>query len=142
MKLQQRTFLARVLGDDDLSEFDGWLRARYIQMVRDSFGPKMTESAKDKELAIAYTQAAMLTAFSPQCARMVANVDGVSFMCWLSVRKDHPQETPDTLRKLLFGNVPNINEVNRVVKDLNFPKQSTTTGKTPVKKGARSKRKR
>lgn len=118
IKLGGREFLMTRFSDRDISEIDQWLRARIIRDARESLDANSTHSERAEILEIAMRMAAVTSMYSPIGARMIATVDGMAKMLLQSIHRDHPNETVESLRQLLFDQ-ENLDVVNQEWKDLN-----------------------
>ena len=127
------------LTDKDTEEIDEWLRARIIQIARNSFTPLTSVEERGELLQAALRQAAVVTYTSQTGLEMLASVVGITFICWLSVRKEHPKITIDDLYKRFIDEdtgPENINRANEAFNHVNFSDGG------PSKKAQRAKQKR
>lgn len=104
-------FLFSPLSEMDIDTLDTWIRRRHIQIVRGSFEEGMTQEEKDAELRVAYNQASTLSWLSPLGARLMASIDGMSYLSWISLRKQHPDITRRELM-LMMSDGANLREIS------------------------------
>lgn len=99
--LGDREYALSPLSDQDSEELTNWLRASFIQMARDSLPPEATQAQRDETLGIAMREARALNWFSPEGAKVVKSIDGVSRVLWQSLKKRHPELTHKQVRALM-----------------------------------------
>ena len=149
-------FLFDYLVEDTLETLDNWVRKRHIQLVRSSLldedgEPNVSETLYQKEMLLAQHQASTMTWVSPQGAKLMGTVEGMSMLSWLSLRANHPELKRQDMYRFM-GIPQNIRAVTEAV---NESRQITpfhgaqTTGpakgskqRGPKDKKQRSKRKK
>lgn len=119
------------LTDKDTEEIDEWLRSRIIEMARGTFTASTSAADRAELLAVAMKQATKTTYTTFDGIEMLATIPGITFICWLSVRRDHPEITIADLRKHFTDDesgTHNVALTNDAFNHVNF-----SAGKTPKK---------
>lgn len=127
------SFRMSPLTDADISELDNWLRQRYVRTVMDSLPKDATDATEERTRMAAAREAMNLTWMSGLGANIMGTVDGMAQLCWQGCHHNHPDLTPEQLRKYMF-NPTNIKEVAFGFKALNNANPQTPGRK---KKGAK-----
>ncbi len=101
----ERKFQMRALNDRTLTELDEWLRSKFLAMTRKSLrdDPEVTEHEYRAEMSIAQERAPTITFMHGIGPKMIATVDGMTQLLFLSIRENHPKMTVEKLRKLMFS---------------------------------------
>lgn len=84
----------------DYAELEQWLQDRIIAPVQRHTASLGLEE-RTKLLDAAFQRAALVTLTSPEAARFLGSLEGAFYLCWLSLRHNHPQLTLDAVRELL-----------------------------------------
>jgi hypothetical protein len=95
------TYQFSPLTDKDLDELDEWMQSRLIEAARRSLSKSASQEERDETLRVAMREATKLTFLSPDGARMIATLPGMTHLCYLSLRKCHPDVDEPSLHKLL-----------------------------------------
>lgn len=101
------------LTDKDTEEIDEWISARIINTARNSFTASMSQVERNEILDVAIRQAAKTTITTHEGLVMLTTIPGMAFVCWLSLRKEHPTFTVEKVQDLLTqpGNLDRFNSV-------------------------------
>jgi hypothetical protein len=97
-----RQFLFTELVDNDHDTLNQWVRGRYLQTVRSSFLPDTPASEKQFELSLAHRTASGMTWMDSVGSKMMLSLDGVAMLMFVSTRRNHPKETFESLREMLY----------------------------------------
>ena len=89
-----------------------------INTARQSFTPQTLQSERDELLAIAMRQAVKTTFTTPDGLAMLSTIPGMAFICWLSLRKEHPDFTVGKVQTVLTD-ADNLDRANTVFKRVN-----------------------
>jgi hypothetical protein len=131
------------LSDRDNSELTNWLRASFIQMARDSLPGNATQQERDETLAVAMREARGISWFSREGAKVMRSLEGVARVVWQSLRKEHPELTPEQVREMLVDErtIDHALAVWREINVGNAVKETTQPG-SPKAASRRLRRKR
>ncbi len=113
------------LSDKDNIELDAWVRHYYLYTQRSSIDPEAEDEEKDRIERIAQQTAATLNWYSGLGIQIMASVEGMTQIMYMSVRKRSPKITPDKLRELLM-NEQNLEEANKTFEELNLEASNST----------------
>ena len=133
-KLGKKTYRLSPLTDADIGELDNWLRARTIRMVTDSLDGQAPDIRREL-MHEAIVTASSITWLSDEGLKMMGTLDGMAQLVWQMARGNHPDATPQDVRKEL-GDPANLDQARAAFRLLNVPRQE------PGKKGARRKPRR
>lgn len=100
VELAGEKFRMSPLTDADWGEFERHIQARAIAIARRNLDGLPAEDRKTL-LEAAFATAYRLTLTSPDAMTYMVSREGVSFLTWLGLRKNHPDVTPDRVRELL-----------------------------------------
>jgi len=129
------------LSDKAIDEMENWVKARIIQIARDANRNDENTTPEEKEqlLSIALRQSSEVSILSPRSAAMIATIPGMLHLCWLSLRREHPNIIEDDLRRHMMDpeNIDIINEAFEMVN--NNPFDANKNGEQ-VKKNRRKKK--
>lgn len=125
-----RTYEVSPLDDDSHLSLDEWVRAQYINRNVKLLAA-LPQADKELALRVAYSEAATISWMSGFGARLMGTIEGVAQLLYEGVRKNHPDVTPQMLKKDLMS-PENIAKANAAFKHLNDP--------DPPKKGAQRKK--
>lgn len=123
------------LSDRDNIELDSWVRSYYLYTQRSNIDPEALDEDKDRIERIAQQTAATLNWYSGLGVQIMASVEGMTQIMYMSVRKRSPKITPDKIRELLM-NEQNLEEANKTFEELNLEKE-----KGPVNPQIRGRKK-
>lgn len=132
------TYQFSPLTDKDIDEIDGWLQARVIENARRSLTPDMTQAERDELQSLAIRESLSVSLISPQGARMLATVQGMTRLVWQSVKRNHPGVTEDQIRAHMLS-PENIQRANAAFSKVNNSGSKTETQRAGPKKGQRRK---
>lgn len=90
------------VSDIDSVELDMWVRARYLQIQRESISESSSEELKERIERIAQETASTLCWYLDQGARMMASIDGLSRIIWQCSKNNGHKLTYEQLREKLF----------------------------------------
>jgi len=105
------TYLFAPLTDRQIDQIDEWLQAHVIDVARASLSPEDTPEERDETLTIAMREARKLSLMTTDGIRLLATIPGMTFLCWLSLRREHPEVSQDELRTRLMDPA-NLERVN------------------------------
>ena len=96
-------FVYSPLSLDDIEDLDSWVRKRHIDLAK----PHGADV-----VAIALQQATTMTFMSGVGAKLLATVEGMAYLCWLSLSKKHPEVSITESRKWMQDsrNISNVRE--------------------------------
>jgi len=135
------------LTDKDIAELDNWVRTEYIKMARDSLDTVDEPALRAETIKSAMDTAAGLTWMSGQGAQMMQTVNGMSRLCFQSVRRGDPTVTHEWLREQLLDH-RNVAEVRRAFEmanniatdDASPPEEEDLVQLTPGERKRRERR--
>ena len=127
------------LTDKEIGILDRWVRARHIQVARESL-EGLSEEDKEMTMSIALQQASAMTFMSGPGAAVISTIDGWAQIMWCGIHKNHPEITPDELKGMLLDPV-NLKTERIEWERLNMAEESKTTGKKPDAKKKKKERK-
>ena len=146
---EKHDFLFDYLVEDTIETLDNWVRKRHIQLARASLTDEdgnisVNESVYKIEMTMAQHQASTMTWVSSTGAKLLATVEGMSMLAWLSLRSNHPELKRTDMYKFM-GIASNIREVTEAVNESRqlaaFPDaRPTKTGKGSQKDKKRKKK--
>lgn len=124
------------LTDKDIAELDNWVRSYYLKTQRNSLGEDASEEDKIRVERIAQEVAVNLNWYQGLGMQIMAGVDGMTAIVYISAKKRHPEVTFDEIRALLLD-PKNLNEANDKFESLNINSNPQKRGR---KKTATQKR--
>lgn len=109
------------LTDRDIAELDHWVQANYLQTARRGL---LTREDEVRLYPACVSRAAMMTWYGGDGLATITSVDGLAQLLYIGCRRNHPELTHETVRKLITtGNgeidEAQISEFNRVFNELN-----------------------
>ena len=140
---KQKDYVFARLTDQDIGLLDAWVRKRFVQTVRASFDDTMSREEKHMELQIAHERAATLDWLSPHGARLSASVEGMAYLSWVALHKNHPEVTLEEMRSMMVDerNIDAVSEALEESRKLAPFHGAPKTGQTTKAPKQRSKRK-
>ena len=138
----EHDFLFQYLVEDTIETLDNWVRKRHIQLVRNSLTDdegniNVPEKTYQTEMTMAQHQASTMTWVSPVGAKLLATVEGMSMLSWLSLRANHPEMKRTDMYKFM-GIASNIREVTQAVNESR--QLAPFLGARPPKAGKKQKK--
>lgn len=127
------------LSDKDNVELDAWVRKYYLFTQRSSIPDGTDEYERDRIERIAQETASTLTWYSGLGIRIMASVDGMTQIMYMSIRKQNPRITVEKIRSLLLTE-ENLEEANKAFEELNISKNPTNRGKNLGKTSRKQRR--
>jgi len=118
-----QTYLFAPLVDQDYTTVDHWLQGRYVENAINGIPKGLPQNQQDRLYETAVRSSLSITFFSEHGMAMLATLEGLAFLTWLSVRKNHPDFTQEQALQLLLlqGNLKAVNrtfaKVNAVPKN-------------------------
>lgn len=119
------------LGDKDSLELDAWVRAYYLYVQRSNIPEDLSEEVKVRAERVAQMTAAQLNWYSGEGIPIMASIEGMTQILYMSIRRRTPDISPDKLRTLLMDD-RNLDQVNDVFEKLNLIPVGL---KNPTKRG-------
>lgn len=113
------------LSDKENIELDAWVRAYYLYIQRSNIPENATDEEKDRIERIAQQIASTLNWYSDQGIRIMASIEGMTQIMYMSIRKRSPELTPEKLRHLLMDE-RNLDEANKAFEALNLSDTNPT----------------
>lgn len=102
LRLADKEFQMAPLSDLDIAELDQWLRARVFQIAIDSTPKDADEQTRRLIMESAQSVAVELTWMSPEGAKQMRTLDGMSRLIWQSIKERHPEITHADVRKMMM----------------------------------------
>lgn len=99
--LGDKSYRISPLTDKDISELDNWLRIQTIRLARESV-LDADAATQDHVMKLALEFASTITWMSPQGSALMGTIDGVGRLIWQSIKKEHPEMTPEAVRELIL----------------------------------------
>jgi hypothetical protein len=101
LKLDGVEYLMTPLDDKDIDELDNWLRSTTIQVAMEAC-KDFPESERRLVVSEAIKQARGMSFMSADGQKAMASVAGISRLAWQSLKKTHPELTPEIIQKKLM----------------------------------------
>jgi hypothetical protein len=113
------------IGHDSLDE---WAKAKYVESTA-AILAKVPEADKALAYKVAYQEAAHITFMSDYGSRLMRTVEGVAQLLYEGIRRNHPEVTPEFLRKALIEGAgsDNIEKVTAAFEHLNLPDEKESS---------------
>lgn len=96
---QRKTYKFSPLRDLDYGEFEMWAQDRFIQVTKRNI-KDLPEADQKILLMNSFEKAALITFSSKEARVLMKSVEGAAFLCYLSLRREHPDMTLDEVRTL------------------------------------------
>jgi len=111
------TYLFRPLTDKDFDTLDEWLQSRYVENGMKAIPAEWPEEKQNAVINSIVRASLMITFLTPGGLELLGTLQGMTFVSWLSLRKEHPHLTLDLVRELLIQkqNLQLVNEAFRKV---------------------------
>lgn len=116
--LGDREFQMSPLTDKDIAELDSWIQSRCIEIARNSLPPDASQELRNETIQSAIEVAMSMTWLSGRGAKILATVQGMTRLVWVSIRKNHPDVTPAQLQAYMLD-PENIQKANLAFSRLN-----------------------
>lgn len=133
------TLWAEQLSDKDNIELDAWVRAYYLYVQRSNIPEDATEEDKDRIERIAQHTASTLNWYSGHGISIMASIEGMTQIAYMSIRKRSPKITVEKLRSLLMDE-RNLDEANKIFEELNLTDNSEDNTSDPTTRGNQIKK--
>jgi hypothetical protein len=106
------TYQFSPLTDKSIDEIDEWLQAKVIETARHSLKPDTPKEEREETLRIAVQESQKVSFLNDDGLLLLATVPGMTFLCWLALRREHPEVTQEQLRDKLSdaSNILIVNE--------------------------------
>jgi hypothetical protein len=111
-------YLFAPLNDRDTDTIDQWLQSHFIEVARKSLTATATPQEREETLLLAMREAQKINFLTMDGVESLATLNGMTFICWLSLRKNHPDVTQEQLREKLT-NPANMECVNQAFARVN-----------------------
>lgn len=98
---KQVSFTGRPLDDDTLEELSEWIRSEYMRRASAACKGLPSEHVERILSAAAINVPTMDYLDRGLGSRMMSSIDGLAYVLWLSVREDHRDASPKSLRSLM-----------------------------------------
>lgn len=113
------TYQFSPLSDRDLAELDAWLQSKVIQIARQSLTPDLSQKERDETLSLAMREASNVSFLTKAGQTQLATISGMVHLLWMSIRKNHPDVSEDTLQSKLMENIDNIRIITDKFREVN-----------------------
>jgi len=135
--LSGKDYFFSPLTDRDLAEFDEWLRSRIIKTAMEAVRGEEDPVIKKMVIDRALEKADRTSCFTADGARVLDTLDGFVQIALMSLLKQHPDLTHETVRAMMT-NVENIDSARIAFDRAN----ANPTSRPAQKRKSRPKRKR
>jgi len=109
--------------DRDIAEIDEWLQCRVNELAMKACRNCADASERREMLTAAALSAGSVSCTTAEGARMLATIDGWARLTWQAIHRNHPNVSPDDLRKLMT-NPANIEKADANFRRLNVGTKS------------------
>ena len=130
-----KTYLCSPFCDEDFGVFERFAQDKYLDIAFRNVDKLKDQACKDRLIDKAYEESIRVTFTSAEGMRQMATPKGMVLLVWLSLRKNHPEETLDTISELL-SKPSNAKELTKAVNKLvpRAKKKKTPKGPIPTKR--------
>jgi len=97
-----KEYLFRPLTDKDFDTLDEWLQSKYVENGMKAIPDEWPEEKQNAVINSIVKASLTITFLTPGGLQLLSTLQGMTFIAWLSMRKEQPDLTLDKVRELLI----------------------------------------
>jgi hypothetical protein len=113
------TYQFSPLTDKSIDEIDEWIQAKVIETARNSLKPDTPQAEREETLRIAMQESQKVSFLNDDGLTLLATIPGMTYLCWISLRKEHPEVKLSDLRDIL-SDPENLTILNEKFHKVNY----------------------
>jgi hypothetical protein len=113
-----KDYLFTPLSDKDFDTLDEWLQAKYVENGMKGIPEEWPEEKQNAVINAIVKESLKITFLTQGGLELLSTLQGMTFVSWLSLRKEQPTLTLDQVRELLILD-KNLKLVNQAFRKVN-----------------------